>query len=240
MTMREVKAMVAEKYGEIYSINTYQTRKQKLQKIMLEAKLARPENEAQMVKMNETMVYQLKIIGETAERILDTKLDPTDPAYRELEAFKNLVKSMLQRSAEMYEDIDFLGYLRFTINMQKLRMTKLFGLELQTGIPMRDNTDNIRVMIDMLERGIQMHKELGLKPTFGDPTVNLTMNVGAGGNVNIGGSNQSERNSRLDEIEKAVKGLQGDERDKKIRELLFPPVDAKFEDVKRAESDMKT
>lgn len=224
ISITAVKVLIAEKYGERYSRQSLQTRRQKLRKLALEAKLARPDNEAATVKMIETMVYQLKIIGEEAERILDKKLDPTDPDYRQLEAFKNLVKSMLQRSAEMFEDIDFLGYLRFTINMQKLRMTKLFALELQTGLPMRDNTDNIRVMLDLLERGIQMHKEMGLKPKFGDPSINLRVNLGSGTQLS---NAQMQWKSRQEEVEKALEGLTGEERDKKLRDIVFKRIGIK-------------
>ena len=220
ISLTDVKAKVREKYGERYSHQTFQARRQKLGKLALDANLACQDSSAAMVKMNETLVNRLKILGELAERILDKKIDANDPEYRQLEAFKNLVKSMLQRSAEMFEDVDFLGYLRFTINMQKLRMTRLFALELQTGITMRDNTENARVMIDLLERGIQMHKELGLKPTFGDPNINRRMNANSG-SLDPLAQSQAERGARTDAIEKTVEGLTGEERDQRIRDILF-------------------
>ena len=239
ISLPAVRVKVTEMFGETFSIPTYSHRRAKLRDAIREVQTAAAIKDPRA----DSLMYQLKTLGVELERTMDANVDKTDPSYQMLETVKKQIQSFLRRSAEYYEEVDHLGLIRYVLNTMHIRISMMHEMEMKMGMVLRDNTDNLVRMMDAIVSSIEVHQTLGLKPKFGDPTINLNVNVGAGSQVNIGNT-QSERNARLDEIEKSLQGLQGEERDKKLRELVFKQVglkDASFEEVQnRAEGDTKT
>jgi hypothetical protein len=241
ISLAAARQAVTEKFGETYCIKTIHRRRVKLEQAAREIKAFTVPKDPRA----DSLMYQLKTLGVELERTMDANVDKTDPSYQMLETVKKQIQSFLRRSAEYYEEVDHLGLIRYVLNTMHIRISMMHEMEMKMGMVLRDNTDNLVRMMDAIVSSIEVHQTLGLKPKFGDPTINLNVNVGAGSQVNIGNT-QSERNARLDEIEKALHGLQGEERDKKLRELVFKQVglkDASFEEIpkeNRAEGDTKT
>lgn len=244
ITLPEVRKIVTEKYGETYSVNTYQARRTKLRALALEAKLAKPDNAAAIEKVNESLAYQLKTLGEGLQSTIDLQLDKTDPSYQVLEATKKQIQSFLRRSAEFFSDVDHLGLLRYALNVMQQRISMLHSIELRTNLAMRDNTDMLQALVDMVAKSIEIHQWLGLKPKFGDPTINLQVNVGNGGQVNIG-QTETERFNRLKALEESMKGLPQEEKDRRLKEIFLKriaadAVDAQFVKQKLEEEESNT
>ena len=239
ISLPDVKAKVTEKYGETFSLPTYCNRRANLKSQVKSIQaLSVPKDPRQ-----ESIAYQLKTLGEDLEKAKDAMLDPSDPRKAVLDQIHKQLTSVLRKTAEYYEEVDHLGLIRFVLNMMHVRISMMHEMELKMGMVLRDNTDNLVRMMEAITESIEVHQTLGLKPRFGDPTVNLNVNVGAGGQVNIGKNTQSERNVRLEEVEKALMGLTGEARDQKLRDIAFKRVgisDASFSEVKGAEGDAKT
>lgn len=238
ISLPAVKVKVTEQFGETYSLPTYSHRRAKLRAAIADVKAVTVPNDPRQ----DSIMYQLKTLGVELEKTMDVKVDKTDPSYQMLETVKKQIQSFLRRSAEYYEEVDHLGLIRYVLNMMHIRISMMHEMEMKMGMVLRDNTDNLVRMMEAIVDSIEVHQTLGLKPKFGDPTINLNVNVGSGSQVHIGNT-QSERNTRLEEVERALQGLEGEERDKKLREIMFKHVgikDASFEEVKRAEGDAKT
>lgn len=239
LTLAEARQTLTEKFGETYAIKTINRRRLKLEKEVRDIKaITVPKDPRQ-----DSIQYQLKTLGEELQRAQEAFFDATDPRQQVLEQIRKQLASVMRKTAEYYEEVDHLGLIRFVLNLMHVRISMMHEMELKMGMVLRDNTDNLVRMMEAIVDSIEVHQTLGLKPRFGDPTVNLNVNVGAGGQINIGSSTQSERNTRLEEIETALKGLAGEERDKKLREIAFKHAgikDASFEEVRRAEGDAKT
>ncbi|MFH0989903.1 MAG: hypothetical protein V1799_07800 [bacterium] len=216
-----VKVKASERFGERFSVRTFATRKAKLRELVNTTKLANPNNAEAVKKLKETLNYQLTTIGEELQKTMKLTLDKSDPAYGALLGVQQQIQSFLRRSSEFFEDVDHLGHLRYALNVMHTRVAMLFKLEAQTGMPMRDNTENLVRWVDMIDKSIEIHQSLGLKPRFGDPTINMQVNVGDGGQVNI---SQSERNERFVRIQTQLEGLEGEKREKKFREILYKEI----------------
>jgi hypothetical protein len=222
-SVKEVQTLIRKRYGVEYSTKTYERRRKKLL-----TDLERVTKEP----AKGTLAYELKTLGVLAEKLSELKLDSDHPEFKLVETFKTQLNSFLRRSAELFDDVDHLAYLRYALNLMQMRIAKMFELEMNMGLIMRDNTANLQALVSMVEKSIEIHQSLGLKPRFGDPKINLSVNVGAGGTLQVN-ELQSERVKRLRDIVAALENADPEERVRLRQELLFKriAVEAEFEQI---------
>lgn len=239
-TLQAARKIIIEKFDENWAINTLQRHRNKLRKLAEQAKVVKATKDARP----NSLVYELKTMGMDLLKVMDIHLDPNHEKYGEVEALKKRISSFFRRASEFYEVVDHLAVLCFLVNTQLDRVVQQRELEVKLGVVLKEGAVNIKLLLDLAMSSLRAHQEMGLKPKFGDPTLNVQVNVGSGSQVTIGGS-QSEWNAKLVAVEKALQGLTGEERDKKLRELAFKHMgieDANFTDTlgKRAEGDANT
>ena len=207
-------------------------------KITLEKAVSRQNDEERQAdpKTVEETLDTFLTLGKTAMSVIDLVLEANDPQRNALIAVQAQMNSVLRRAREFRENFDHLSEMRWLLNLMEIRISKMFELEIQMGIPMRDNTTNIQAMMTMIQQSIELHQSLGLKPRFGDPKLNININVGgtAGGN-----ELQSERFKRLKELAERYAKASPEDQVRMRHEMLVEtklahpvPVDAQFKDVK--------
>ena len=232
--------------GISVNIQTLRYRKVELvkAKALLEVGIAK-QQEAERKgdpKTVEETVDTFLTLGKTALSIVDLVLEDGNPQKNVLLVVQSQMASVLRRAKEFRDGFHHLSEMRWLLNLQEIRIAKMFELEMQMGLPMRDNLANIQGMMGMIKDSIELHQSLGLKPRFGDPKLNININVGgtAGGD---GTELQSERFKRLKLLADKYSNASPDEKvalrqavlDETIRQHPQspdkPPVDAQFKDV---------
>ena len=243
LSTEAVKHLVEERYSERYSRETFDRRREKLDRVSGKVREGRRLMQGTMKDRNlqteiDKVGYELRTLGEVAEAVMLLAPDPLHPMFSSIKAFQAQVSSLLRRASELYNDFDHLGNLRYALNTMQLRIAKMFELELQMGMILKDNTTNLDTFVDMIERSVKIHQSLGLKPKFGDPQFNLQVNIGQmnnGQNTNVNMEPQSERYARLKAVADKMASMAPEEREKARAELLGSmfgkPQEATFQDV---------
>ena len=238
--VQEIQRRAKEELGIQISTKTLYVRKEKLlaAKQLVErsaAKQAQAEKEAEP-KVVEEVVDEFLTIGKSLVPLIGAILPDDNPTKHALLAVQTQMESVLRRSKEFRDNFDHLSEMRWLLNMMEIRIAKMFELEMQMGVPMRDNTSNIQAMMTMIKDSIELHQSLGLKPKFGDPKLNVTVNIGAT-HGQEGTELQSERLKRLKAL--AAEYAQASDADKEaVRQRMLTearlahPVDTTFEVVK--------
>ncbi len=227
------------------NIQTLRYRKIELEKAkaVLEAGVLR-QSEAERKadpKTIEQTVDTFLTLGRTALSIIDIIVEDDNPQKSALMAIQSQVSSVVRRAREFRDGFDHLSEMRWLLNVMEIRISRMLELEMSMGIPMRDNSSNIQIMMGMIKDSIELHQSLGLKPKFGDPKLNININVGgtAGGD---GTELQSERFRRLKMLAETYSKASPEQRDalrqgilnETIRQHPQPtekPVDAQFRDI---------
>ena len=233
-TLEVVKQEVLMRFGERYSLKTYSKRRIKLDS--LAKRTRQPETrDRNLQKEIDKIGYELTTLGEAARAVMTLAPDSADPMYNVIKAFQGQVSSLLRRASELYNDFDHLGNLRYALNTMQLRIAKMFELELQMGMILKDNTYNLETFVEMIDKSISIHQSLGLKPKFGDPVLNLHVNVGQGGTANVNTELQSERFNRLkaksEELAKLPPEQREEARKAMLKELFDRAQEAKFTEL---------
>ena len=170
---------------------------------------------------------------------MDALIPPDHPQYKAAQILKELINSIVRRSSELYAEIDYLAEHRYLFNVQRLRMNKMQELELTMGLPMRDQADNIRLMQDLINEGIDLHEKMGLKPKFGDPAQNMQTNLGMDDKETENMKRSREMQRRIAEIRKLPSAEQEQKMEEYKRELFPGIADAKYTDIKPDDAKKK-
>lgn len=219
----EIRALITQKMGETWGISTLKKRRYELRAGLVAAKAeadkmtAAKETEDRGTKAS--FVYELKTMQQSVVELLKLEVTPDHPQYKVLQQVKDQITSFLRRSAEFFSEIDHLATLRYAINLQQMRVSKMYELELAMGMILRDNSANIDMLVNMVAKSIEIHQSLGLKPKFGDPTLNLQINLGTGGQP-AASESQTERYKRLKAFTDELNSVPPEKREMKRRELL--------------------
>jgi hypothetical protein len=223
VSLPEARKMIADKLSETYCINTLKARRLELKAT---AANMQKKMKAEYVAAYETKkdtVYILKTLEQEAVSIMNALLPPEHQQYKAVENLKNMITSVIRRSEELYADVDFLAVFRYAINMQQIRVAKMAELEVTIGLPMHDQTDNLRTLVDMVERGVNLYKGMGLKPKFGDPSQNRQANLGMDDKETESMKRSKTMQKRIAEIKKLPPEQQQKAFDEYRREL-FPGI----------------
>lgn len=224
-------------HGIKVSVKTLYRRKVELDKAkrILEASVVRQgeKEKAAAPKTVEETLDTFLTLGKSVMSVIGVVLPETNPQRQALISAQSQMDSILRRAKEFRESFDHLSEMRWLLNVMEIRVARMFELEMTMGMPMRDNTTNIQIMMSMIRESIELHQSLGLKPKFGDPKLNININVGgrAGGE---GSEIQSERFKRLKALTEAFAKATPEERIRMRQEMLVEAklaTDAKFEDV---------
>lgn len=219
------------------SIKTLYNRRRELDKAKrtLEAAVARQgeKEKAAAPKTVEETLDTFLTLGKSVMSVIGVVLPETNPQRQALISAQSQMDSILRRAKEFRESFDHLSEMRWLLNVMEIRVARMFELEMTMGMPMRDNTTNIQIMMSMIRESIELHQSLGLKPKFGDPKLNININVGgrAGGE---GSEIQSERFRRLKALTETFAKATPEERIGMRQQMLAEAklaTDAKFEDV---------
>ena len=123
---------------------------------------------------------------------------------------KEKIGSALRRAEEFYQTVDYFGYLNYAINAQQLRVAKGMEMELTMPVTMTNVTNDLKLLVDMIEKAIKIAQSLGLAPMVAQGMINngtmmfqtnqfsMTQN----NTVNI-----SERQRQMEQLKEAVKKL---------------------------------
>jgi len=231
MNVPQIAKAVKDTFGEDYHRGTFKRRRWELRESLKSAKATLAKEVAATAAEQKSLTYELRTLEQSAVEVMKLELDPAHPQAKAVKALREQIESFMRRSAELFGEIDFLGVLRYTINVQHLRVAKMLELEMQMGLPMRDNAENLRDLRESVKDGIEIYERLGLRPKFGDPAENLKANMGGELSNGVG---LSERQKQLKAMVDEVKALPPELREKRSRELLLQmmnrvaPVDAKI------------
>ena len=233
-TLEVIKEEVLTRFGERYSLKTYSKRRIKLDAMAKRTRQVETRDR-NLQKEIDKIGYELTTLGEAAHAVMTLAPESSDPMYNTIKAFQTQVASLLRRASELYNDFDHLGNLRYALNTMQLRIAKMFELELQMGMILKDNTYNLETFVDMIDKSVKIHQSLGLKPKFGDPVLNLHVNVGQGGTANVNTELQSERFNRLkaksEELAKLPPEKREEARKAMLKELFDRAQEAKFTEI---------
>jgi hypothetical protein len=227
-----VQKTIKEKFGEDYGRATFQRRREKVltakNTAMTKLEKADAKQEAHQKTIAEQMHYELTSMGEACRKIAGLVLKPDDPMYKEVTNFQAGIKDIFRTAAELFFEFDHLAGMRYCQNAQHMRVARGLKLEAQMGLNIRDTRDDIELFSNLIDKSLELHQSLGLKPKFGDPQMNITVNVGGQpGNTETYG----ERERRLRAFAESIKDLSLEERSAKIRESMgwspYPVTDAK-------------
>jgi hypothetical protein len=231
-TTAKAQKLITERFGETYSIGTLRTRRRELEAKAAEIQKVVTENTIAKQDLQKQTAYVIKTLGQEAVPIMDALIPPDHPQYKAAQILKELINSIVRRSSELYAEIDYLAEHRYLFNVQRLRMNKMQELELTMGLPMRDQADNIRLMQDLINEGIDLHEKMGLKPKFGDPAQNMQTNLGMDDKETENMKRSREMQRRIAEIRKLPSAEQEQKMEEYKRELFPGIADAKYTDIK--------
>lgn len=98
------------------------------------------------------------------DKLVDiAELDIKDAKEKEvIEKLKKNLNSAFRYASELFEQAPYLSYLNFIINVMQIRIAKRFELENQLNIIMKDNSVDIKLMVEVIEKAIQLQQSLGL------------------------------------------------------------------------------
>ncbi|GEM_PF-3535332 len=218
LSILKIAGIVKDKFKEDYHVETFRRRRTELRKKVKMATAAIDSVAEIKASEQKSLTYELKTLEQSVVDVMKLEMAPGHPQAKAVGALRTQIESFMRRAAELFGEIDFLAVLRYSINVQHLRVAKMLELEMQMGIPMRDNTENIRVLFELTKGGIEMYKELGLRPKFGDPVENLKANLGS--SEQSTGVGLSERQRQLKAMSDELMALPPEQREKRSREMM--------------------
>lgn len=119
------------------------------------------------------------------------------------------IGSALRRAEEFYQTVDYFGYLNYAINAQQLRVAKGMEMELTMPVTMTNVTNDLKLLVDMIEKAIRIAQSLGLAPMVATGFVNNGM-MFQNNQFNFQQNNQvsiTERQKQMEKLKEATKTL---------------------------------
>lgn len=125
--------------------------------------------------------------------------------YRTL---KEKIGSALRRAEEFYQTVDYFGYLNYAINAQQLRVAKGMEMEMTMPVTMTNVTNDLKLLVEMIEKAIRIAQSLGLAPMVASGFINNGMVVQNNQfNLQQNTVNVSERQKQMEQLKEATKTL---------------------------------
>ncbi len=226
-----IQARVREKFGEEYSQSALKRRRIELQVATDAAGNLAKLDAPRRTRPKAKDITKLYADGKELVKIAEVVLPEGHPLKGLMKTFGDRLGSSFRWAAELFEDIDFLAYLRYIINAQHMRVARGLELEAQLNLNIRDTEASMDMLMRSIQTAIELYREMGLKPRFGDPDENRAANAGASVR-----ETEDVRLKRLRDFQAKMKTLSPEEQAVERRRFLGlpdPPAPKPMDDEKR-------